>query len=68
MKHAIQELIDHGKIPASEFPNVANNPLPNYGARVNALFLSEDGPDPVHLIKPVKKRNEANRAYQIDNH
>ena len=41
LKHAIQDLIDQGKISEPATPNVANNPLPNHGTRIHALFLNE---------------------------
>jgi len=65
LRHAIQDLIDQGKISALEAPNVANNPLPNHGAGVHALFLNEDGKDPVHSIKPVERKSELGKAFRV---
>lgn len=50
----------------SEVTNVANNSLPNHGARVNVLLTEEDGPNPVRLIKPVEKESKASRAYYLE--
>ena len=32
------------------------------------MFLNVGGEDPVRFIKPVEKRNEANKAFQLENH
>lgn len=66
LKHAVQDLIDHGNILAPEIPNVASNPLPNHGAWVKALFTEEDGPDPVHLIKPIENGSKVSMAHYLE--
>ena len=62
LKYAIQDLINQGKISAPEAPNIANNPLPNHGAGVHALFLNEGGKDPLIRSIPSSPSRERMRS------
>lgn len=53
-----------GKIPSPNVPNITHNSLPNHGGRINALLIEKDGPNLVHLIKPIE--NKEGKAAEVN--
>ena len=53
LRHAIQDLIDQGKIENPAAPNVQTNPLPRH-PQVTMIITELQEDDPVNLIRSVK--------------